>query len=64
MWQLHFSEEGGEDHNTDDEYIANLEGQENGSYLELTSAGDGSFDVLNSRTAATKHYTAPASATH
>jgi beta-lactamase superfamily II metal-dependent hydrolase len=64
MWQLHFSEEGGEDHNTDDEYIANLEGQENGSYLELTSAGDGSFDVLNSRTAETKHYPAPASATH
>jgi beta-lactamase superfamily II metal-dependent hydrolase len=64
MWQLHFSEEGGEDHNTADEYIANLEGQENGSYLELTSAGDGSFDVLNSRNGETKHYAAPASAAH
>jgi beta-lactamase superfamily II metal-dependent hydrolase len=56
LWQLHFSEEGAEEHNTDDEYIANLEGQENGNFLELISAGDGTFDVFNSRTGKTKHY--------
>lgn len=56
LWQLHFSEEGGEEHNTDDEYIANLEGQENGNFLELISAGDGTFDVFNSRTGKIKHY--------
>jgi len=61
LWQLHYSEEGGEDHNTDDDYIANLQGTENGNYLELVGMGDGSFDVLNSRTGVTKHY-APASA--
>ncbi|RZU41925.1 ComEC/Rec2 family competence protein [Edaphobacter modestus] len=60
LWQLHLSEEGGEEHNTHEEYIANLEGPEDGNFLELTGAGDGSFDVLNSRTGQTKHYAAPA----
>ena len=61
LWQLHFSEEGGDESNTDDDYIANLDGPDNGNFLELTASGDGSFDVLNSRTGATKHYTATAS---
>lgn len=60
MWQLHSSEEGGEEHNAADEYIANPEGQEDGNFLELTSTGDGSFDVINSRTGTIKHYPAPA----
>lgn len=64
LWQLHYSEEGGEEHNTSDEYIANPEGHESGSFLELTSAGDGSFDLLNSRTGQSKHYAASASKTH
>lgn len=64
MWQLHFSDEGGDEHNTPDEYIANLEGQENGSFLELISTGDGSFDVMNSRTGEMKHYSGPAPATN
>jgi competence protein ComEC len=56
LWQLHFSEEGGEDSNTADEYIANLEGPDNGHFLELMGSGDGSFDVLNSRTGGLRHY--------
>jgi len=64
LWQLHFSEEGGEEHNTNDAYIANLEGQENGNFLELTSVGDGSFEVLNSRTGETKHYGAAATSAY
>lgn len=60
MWQLHFSEEGGMEHNTESQYIANLQGAEDGYFLELTSDGDGSFDVLNSRTGASKHYVAGA----
>jgi len=56
MWQLHFSEEGGAAHNAEEQYIANLEGPDEGHYLELVSPGDGSFDVFNSRTGATKHY--------
>lgn len=56
LWQLHFSEEGGADHNTEAAFIANLSGQEDGNFLELTAVGDGNFDVFNSRTGATKHY--------
>lgn len=61
LWQLHYSEEGGDDYNTDDDYIANLDEPDSGHFLELTAGGDGSFDVLNSRTGATKHYAAAAS---
>jgi competence protein ComEC len=64
MWQLHFSEEGGPEHNAEEEYLANLQGGEDGHFLELTSMGDGSFDVLNSRTGETKHYEGAASAIH
>lgn len=60
MWQLHYSEEGGQEHNTGESYIANLNAQQDGNFLELTSSGDGSFDVLNSRTGEAKHYAAPA----
>jgi competence protein ComEC len=55
LWELHYSEEGGEEHNTALEYIANPEGMD-GEFLELIGSGDGSFDVLNSRTKQTKHY--------
>ena len=56
LWQLHFSEDGGEDSNTADEYIANLGGPDSGNFLELLGSGDGSFDVLNSRTGGLRHY--------
>jgi hypothetical protein len=56
LWQLHFSEEGGDDSNTPDDYIANLEGPDDGHFLELVGSGDGSFDVLNSRTGGLRHY--------
>jgi competence protein ComEC len=55
LWQLHYSEEGGEEHNTAKEYIANPQGRD-GNYLELIGSGDGSFDVMNSGTKQTKHY--------
>jgi beta-lactamase superfamily II metal-dependent hydrolase len=57
LWQLHFSDEGG-DANTAEEYIANPQGTDDGNFIELSGASDGSFDVLNSRTNATKHYAA------
>lgn len=59
LWQLHFSEEGGDAHNTAAEFIANPAGSEDaGNYLELTANKNGSFDVFNSRTQKTKHYSA------
>ncbi len=63
LWQLHFSEEGGADHNVATEFIANLtDSPDAGNYLELTAWKDGSFEVYNSRTGKTKHY--PASQSH
>src|SRR5271163_3992361 len=58
-WQLHFSDEGGAEHNTAAEYIANRSGTEDpGNYLKLTANPDGSFSVFNSRTQQTKGYPA------
>ena len=59
LWQLHFSEEGGSEHNVAAEFIANPQGPDDpGNYLELTAKTDGSFDIFNSRTKNTKHYPA------
>jgi competence protein ComEC len=59
LWQLHFSDEGGMEHNTAEQYIANLSnGTDAGNYLKLTVARSGSFSVFNSRTGETKSYAA------
>jgi competence protein ComEC len=59
LWQLHFSDEGGAEHNTTEEYIANLSnGTDAGNYLKLTASSDGSFTVFNPRTQTTKAYAA------
>ncbi len=58
LWQLHFSEEGGAEHNVQAEFIANPGGPDAANYLELTAHPDGSFDVFNSRTEKSKHYSA------
>ena len=58
LWQLHYSEEGGEANNTASDYIANVQGPDVGHSLELIAAKDGSFDVINSRTGVGKHYAA------
>jgi competence protein ComEC len=58
LWQLHYSAEGGDAHNTAAEFIANPQGTDAGYFLELIGDKDGSFDVLNSRTNSTKHYAA------
>jgi len=58
LWQLHFSDDGGEELNTADDYIANIAGPDTGYFLEVIGSGDGSFDVRNQRTGAVKHYAA------
>lgn len=58
LWQLQFSNEAGDALNSSEEYIANPKGTDGGHYLEVIADRDGSFDVLNSRTAVTKHYAA------
>jgi len=56
LWQLHYSNEGGEAHNVAAPFIANVAGPDAGNYLKLTASANGSFDVFNSRTGTTKHY--------
>ena len=58
IWQLHFSKEGGADHNAPESFIANLAGTDPGNYLKLSAWPDGHFEVFNSRTQATKRYAA------
>jgi competence protein ComEC len=58
LWQLHYSEEGGPEHNTAVEYIANPQGSDEGNYLLLTASPNGSFTVLNSGNKQSKHYAA------
>jgi competence protein ComEC len=56
LWQLHYSDEGGAAHNTDERYIANIQGADAGHFLELTAEKDGGFAVLNTRTNFTQKY--------
>lgn len=58
LWQLHYSEEGGEGHNVPADFIANLQGPDKGNYFKLTAWPDGKFEVFNSRTEQTKSYPA------
>ena len=58
LWQLHYSDEGGAAHNTQPEYIANLDGPDAGHDIELTASRNGSFTVHNGRTGMDKNYTA------
>ena len=58
LWQLHFANEGGAEHNVADSFIANVSGPDTGNYLKLTAWPDGNFEVFNPRTKQTKHYAA------
>lgn len=59
LWQLHYSDEGGETHNVPAARIANLSGAADaGNYIKVTASPDGSFAVYNARTKATKDYAA------
>ena len=56
LWQLHYANEGGAEHNVANSFIANVSGPDTGNYLKLTAWPDGNFEVFNSRTKQTNHY--------
>jgi len=56
LWQLHYSKEGGADHNVPETFLANLAGTDPGNYLKLSAWPDGHFEIFNSRTQSTKRY--------
>jgi competence protein ComEC len=56
MWQVHYSMEGGKEHNVPDSFIANVDEHCEGKSLQLTAKPDGSFTVYNQRNKFTKAY--------
>ena len=58
LWQVHFSDAGGKEHNVQDAQIANVTEADTGFYLKLTANADGSFEVYNSRNKFKKEYAA------
>ena len=58
LWQLHYSAEGGAQHNVPAPYIANLKGTDVGNYVRLSAYPDGKLVVYNDRTKQSKTYPA------
>ena len=58
IWQLHFADANGGEHNTTDPYIANVTDGDTGFYLKVTAHEDGSFEVFNPRNKYEKSYPA------
>ena len=56
LWQLHFSEAGGQGHNSPDPFLANLDEACQGQSIRLTVQPDGAFTVFNSRNKYEKTY--------
>lgn len=58
LWQLHFADAGGSEHNAADPFIANVEEADTGFYLKVTAHEDGSFTIFNPRNKFSKDYPA------
>jgi competence protein ComEC len=57
LWQLHYSNEGGKDHNVAEQFIANPSADSDKGYsIEVLAHADGSFTVRNSRNQFEKTY--------
>jgi beta-lactamase superfamily II metal-dependent hydrolase len=56
IWQLHFADAAGAEHNTQDPYIANVNEADTGRYLRVTAYPDGTFEVFNPRNKFSKKY--------
>ena len=57
LWQLHYSNEGGKDHNVGGQFIANpSQADDHGYAIEITAQPDGSFTVRNDRNRFEKTY--------
>ncbi|MBV8828823.1 MAG: MBL fold metallo-hydrolase [Acidobacteriaceae bacterium] len=56
IWQLHFADAGGKEHNASDPFLANVEEADTGFYLKATVNQDGSFTIYNARDKYSKQY--------
>jgi competence protein ComEC len=62
FWQLHRSAAGGTDHNSPQQFLANLNETDHGHYLKISVRADGSFTMTNQRNQFSKEYPARARA--
>lgn len=60
FWQLHRSAAGGADHNSPEQFLANLNESDHGHYLKISARADGSFTITNERNKFSKEYPARA----
>jgi competence protein ComEC len=58
FWQIHRSAAGGADHNSPEQFLANLNETDHGHYLKMSVRADGSFSMTSERTGFTKEYAA------
>jgi len=58
LWQLHFADAGGKEHNVSDPFIANVTEADTGYYLRLIANPDSSFEIYNPRNKFSKQYPA------
>lgn len=58
FWQLHRSAAGGADHNSPEQFLANLNETDHGHYLKISARADGSFTMTNERNKFSKEYPA------
>ena len=57
LWQLHYSNEGGKDHNVAESFIANPSEENDAGYsIDVTASADASFTVRNQRNRFEKTY--------
>ncbi|MES1258082.1 MAG: MBL fold metallo-hydrolase [Acidobacteriota bacterium] len=56
IWQLHFSNEGGAEHNAPADFLANPVEACEGKWIEVTAKADGAFTIHNSRNGFEKTY--------
>ncbi len=57
LWQLHFSNAGGKDHNVAESFVANLSGGSDGGYaIEVSAEPEGTFIIRNQRNQFEKTY--------
>jgi beta-lactamase superfamily II metal-dependent hydrolase len=58
FWQIHRSAAGGTDHNSPEQFLANLNEVDHGHYIKMSVRADGSFTITNERNGFTKEYKA------
>jgi competence protein ComEC len=56
FWQIHRSAAGGAEHNSPEQFLANLNETDHGHYIKMSVRGDGSFSMTNERNGFTKEY--------